>query len=169
MSKSGTIWLVVVIVVIIVGVVLWMGYGGSAMNPAPTGTGATTTTGGTSNGGSTGTASGTGGTTQTLTLNTSNSPTLGTYLVATNGMTLYKFANDRPGVSTCTGTCASIWLPYTVQSSSSLAGALAVTGKIGTISRPNGALQVTYNNAPLYFYKNDSAPGDTKGQGIANL
>ncbi|MEZ0241204.1 MAG: hypothetical protein ACAH65_10435 [Chloroflexota bacterium] len=27
----------------------------------------------------------------------------------------------------------------------------------------NGALQVTYNGLPLYFFKNDQAPGDTNG------
>jgi len=38
--------------------------------------------------------------------------------------------------------------------------------KIGTIKRPNGALQVTYNKLPLYRYYLDRKPGQTKGQGV---
>jgi hypothetical protein len=39
-----------------------------------------------------------------------------------------------------------------------------VTGTLGTITRAdNGAVQVTYNGLPLYFFSKDTKPGDTNG------
>ena len=40
-----------------------------------------------------------------------------------------------------------------------------MTGSLGTISRPDasGALQVTYNGKPLYFFSGDTAVGDANG------
>jgi predicted lipoprotein with Yx(FWY)xxD motif len=37
---------------------------------------------------------------------------------------------------------------------------------LGIITRTDQPVkQVTYNDAPLYFFVQDQAPGDTKGQG----
>jgi len=36
---------------------------------------------------------------------------------------------------------------------------------IGVTTLPDGTIQVTYAGKPLYTYAEDSAPGDTKGQG----
>jgi hypothetical protein len=42
-----------------------------------------------------------------------------------------------------------------------------VTGsKLGTIRRPDGGLQVTYNGLALYRYAPDHRAGDAKGQGL---
>jgi predicted lipoprotein with Yx(FWY)xxD motif len=41
-----------------------------------------------------------------------------------------------------------------------------VTGKLGTIKRPNGALEATYNGHPLYTYVGDTAPGQAKGNNL---
>ena len=40
-------------------------------------------------------------------------PTKGSYITDFQGMTLYTFDKDIAGVSACTGTCATIWHPYT--------------------------------------------------------
>jgi predicted lipoprotein with Yx(FWY)xxD motif len=37
---------------------------------------------------------------------------------------------------------------------------------LGTITRDDGTTQVTYNGWPLYFFHEDTAAGDTNGQGI---
>jgi hypothetical protein len=37
---------------------------------------------------------------------------------------------------------------------------------LGTTTRADGTQQVTYNGHPLYYFMNDKAPGDARGQGI---
>jgi predicted lipoprotein with Yx(FWY)xxD motif len=93
--------------------------------------------------------------------------TMGTVLVAgSNGMTVYVFANDvkDSGTSNCTTGCINIWPALTVPAGSTPVAGSGVTGKLGTITRADtGALQVTYNGLPLYFFSNDKAPGDANG------
>ncbi len=91
----------------------------------------------------------------------------GTLLVATkNDMTLYTFDKDvaGSGMSACTGGCLDAWPALTVNAGDTPTGAAGVTGTLGTITRTdNGAIQVTYDGKPLYFFAHDTAPGDTKG------
>ncbi len=94
---------------------------------------------------------------------------LGPFLVDVNGMTLYTFANDTAGTSTCTGGCAENWPPLTVAPGTALVAGEGVPGTLATITRADGSLQVTYNGHPLYHYRGDTAPGDAKGQGFSNL
>ncbi len=99
----------------------------------------------------------------------SSSDALGSFLVAgMGGKTVYTFANDSAGVSTCSGDCATNWPPLTVGAHDRLVGGAGVSGDLGTITRDDGSLQVTYNGMPLYFFKNDAAPGDTNGQGVGD-
>ncbi len=72
-------------------------------------------------------------------------------------------------MSACTGGCATTWPPLTVTSAGSVTGGTGVTGRIGTMTRADGTLQVTYNGAPLYFYSGDAAAGDAHGQGIGGV
>jgi predicted lipoprotein with Yx(FWY)xxD motif len=91
----------------------------------------------------------------------------GTILVAgSNGMTVYMFAKDvkDSGKSNCTGDCLATWPALTVAAGETPTGGPGVTGTLGTITRADdGTLQVTYNGLPLYFFKNDHAPGDLNG------
>ncbi|TMD39108.1 MAG: hypothetical protein E6I88_13300 [Chloroflexi bacterium] len=90
--------------------------------------------------------------------------TMGTLVVAaSNSHTLYTFDSDSPGVSRCTGQCAAIWPPLTVAAGQTPTGGAGVTGQLGTITRSDGSLQVTYKGLPLYFFHTDSQTGDTKG------
>jgi predicted lipoprotein with Yx(FWY)xxD motif len=92
--------------------------------------------------------------------------TVGTVLVASNGMTLYTFTDDvkDSGKSACTGQCIATWPALTVPAGGTPTGGTAVTGTLGTITREDdGTLQVTYNGLPLYFFANDKAPGDANG------
>jgi predicted lipoprotein with Yx(FWY)xxD motif len=61
--------------------------------------------------------------------------------------------------SNCNGSCAQIWPPA---QGPATAGP-GVTGKLGTIKRPGGTVQATYNGHPLYTYIGDSAPGQANG------
>jgi predicted lipoprotein with Yx(FWY)xxD motif len=91
---------------------------------------------------------------------------LGTKLVAgSNGMTVYVFTQDvkDSGKSNCTGGCADTWPPLSVPAGATPTAGTGVTGKLATITRDDGSLQVTYNGKPLYFFKNDKAPGDANG------
>jgi predicted lipoprotein with Yx(FWY)xxD motif len=87
--------------------------------------------------------------------------TIGGVTVLTNakGVTLYWFAPDTSTSSKCTGSCAAYWPPVT---GSPTAGS-GVTGRLGTIMRPGGTEQATYDGHPLYTYLGDSAPGQANG------
>ena len=102
-------------------------------------------------------------------LKSATSASLGSFLTASNGMTLYKYTKDTPGVSNCSGDCAVKWPPYTVHSAADLAAVTGISGKLATITRADGSLQVTYNGTPLYFWYQDSKPGDTNGQGVGGV
>jgi len=82
-----------------------------------------------------------------------------------SGMTLYLFASDvaSSGKSACNGGCATTWPPITVSSGTTPSAGAGASGSLGTITRDDGKIQVTYNGAPLYHYSGDSAPGDTNG------
>jgi predicted lipoprotein with Yx(FWY)xxD motif len=98
-----------------------------------------------------------------------HSDELGDYLVGPDGMTLYLFARDPLGESVCSDTCAENWPPFTVDSADGLSAAEGIPGELGTIEREDGALQVTYNDIPLYYWARDDAPGDTTGQGVGGV
>ena len=90
--------------------------------------------------------------------------TMGTILVAaSNNHTVYTFDSDTPGASKCNGGCATTWPPLTVPAGTTPTGGPGVTGKLGTITRSDGSLQVTYKGMPLYFFHSDAQAGDTKG------
>jgi predicted lipoprotein with Yx(FWY)xxD motif len=85
-----------------------------------------------------------------------------TVLTNAHGLTLYWFAPDTPATSACTGSCAVYWPPVT----GSPGAGPGVTGKLGTIKRPGGAVQATYDGHPLYTYVGDSSPRQTKGNNL---
>src|SRR2546421_6089612 len=90
--------------------------------------------------------------------------TMGTILVAaSNNHTVYTFDSDTPGVSKCTGGCATTWPPLTVPAGTTPTGGPCVTGPFGTITRRDRSPQGTYKGMPLYFFHSDAQAGDTKG------
>jgi predicted lipoprotein with Yx(FWY)xxD motif len=78
------------------------------------------------------------------------------------GLTLYWFAPDTPTASHCSGSCAVYWPPVT----GSPTADPGVTGKLGSIKRPDGSIQATYDGHPLYTYIDDTAPGQDHGNDI---
>jgi predicted lipoprotein with Yx(FWY)xxD motif len=94
-----------------------------------------------------------------------HSSKLGQTLVDGQGHTLYLFAADKAGNSTCQGACASAWPPY-LSNSDPRAGNGVTGALLGSSPRGDGATQVTYHGHPLYYYAGDSRPGDAVGQGL---
>jgi predicted lipoprotein with Yx(FWY)xxD motif len=105
----------------------------------------------------------------TSVLNVSTSPTLGSYLVAANGMTLYLFTKDTLNVTNCYDDCAVKWPPYISTDNVPLIGGAGATGTLSTITRKDGAKQITYNGIPLYYWYLDVIPGDTLGQNVGGV
>ncbi|MFA6177888.1 MAG: hypothetical protein WC694_03300 [Candidatus Paceibacterota bacterium] len=103
-------------------------------------------------------------------LKVSSNPTLGSFLVASNGMTLYLFTKDTvANVSTCYDTCAVNWPPYTVSADQNLSADEGINGVLATTTRTDGSKQLTYNGIPLYFWKFDKVVGDTTGQNVGGV
>lgn len=90
---------------------------------------------------------------------------LGKILTDARGRTLYLFTPEKDGHIICVDTCAQQWLPLPARNGTET-GAAILSGKVGTVTRPEGTLQFTYNEFPLYTFTGDSAAGDTNGQGF---
>jgi predicted lipoprotein with Yx(FWY)xxD motif len=173
MKKTSIIWLVVIIVVVALAGYFWWSSSMSSyqspaattQTPTPTSTSPTSPTNPTS---PTSPTAPQPTVTTALTLSESGSGTFGSFLSAANGMTLYQSTKDTINVSNCTGACATAWPPYTVSAAvaASLTADPGIAGKISTIKRANGSLQVTYKGLPLYFFAGDAKRGDTKGESV---
>ncbi|AFD24650.1 hypothetical protein [Deinococcus gobiensis] len=92
---------------------------------------------------------------------------LGPILVGPDGRTLYLFTKDGPGRSSCTGLCAVAWPPLTATKVP--ARVAGIRGQLSLIQRADGEPQVAYNGIPLYYWKDDTKPGDTTGQGVQSV
>jgi predicted lipoprotein with Yx(FWY)xxD motif len=93
-------------------------------------------------------------------------PGLGRILADGSGRTLYLYTPDRQGPSVCARVCATAWPPLVLPRGvrRPVAGRGIDAALLGTVRRPGGALQVTYDKWPLYLYRNDEAPGQATGQ-----
>ena len=90
---------------------------------------------------------------------------LGSILVDGRGRTVYEFANDTGSTSTCTGSCASVWLPVPAPATLP-ASELGVTGTLASTTRSDGTRQLTVAGHPVYTFTGDSAAGQTTGQNV---
>lgn len=88
---------------------------------------------------------------------------LGRYLVNGSGYTLYLFLKDTGKTSKCTGACAKAWPPLLTKGKPK-AGSGVRASLLGTTTRSDGKVQVTYNGHPLYRYEDDVKPGQHHGQ-----
>ena len=104
------------------------------------------------------------------TVEVSESTDFGPILVDGAGMSLYLFTKDtqNSGTSTCTGDCLVKW-PALLTDGDPVAGEGVDETLLGTITRDDGTTQVTYNGWPLYYFAEDTAPGDTNGQGVGDV
>jgi predicted lipoprotein with Yx(FWY)xxD motif len=90
---------------------------------------------------------------------------LGQIVVDGKGMTVYLFVVDTGTTSTCYTSCAAIWPPVLTTGAPQV-GTGATASLLGTTTRTDGKIEVTYAGHPLYYFVQDKAAGDTTGQGI---
>jgi predicted lipoprotein with Yx(FWY)xxD motif len=94
---------------------------------------------------------------------------IGYVLANASGDTLYWYSKDVKGgdSSACTGQCLSVW-PAVTGKPAAVSG-IKLNGVLGTITRPGGIVQATYNGYPLYTYADDNAPGGIAGNGVGGV
>jgi len=92
----------------------------------------------------------------------------GEFLADADGMTLYLFTNDSPGVSNCAEDCLLTWPPL-LSDGAPAAGQGVDAALLATITREDGSTQVTYAGWPLYFFAGDMTQGDVAGQGVNDV
>ncbi|UJW83876.1 COG4315 family predicted lipoprotein [Devosia sp. SL43] len=86
-------------------------------------------------------------------------------LTDTNGMTLYTFDKDTngDGKSVCNGDCAVKWPPLMADA------AAAADGDFTVVTRDDGSKMWAYKGWPLYYWYEDVAAGDIKGDGVGGV
>ncbi|KKB08260.1 COG4315 family predicted lipoprotein [Devosia chinhatensis] len=86
-------------------------------------------------------------------------------LTDAEGMTLYTFDKDTQGdgKSVCNGDCAVKWPPLMA------AADAADEGDFTVVTRDDGSKMWAYKGWPLYYWYEDMAAGDTKGDGVGGV
>ncbi|HZR54900.1 MAG TPA: zf-HC2 domain-containing protein [Streptosporangiaceae bacterium] len=83
-------------------------------------------------------------------------------LTDAQGLTVYWFAPDKGTASLCAGTCAAQWPPVP----GPVHAGAGVPGTLGTITRPDGMVQATWDGHPLYTATLDTTPGQANGNNL---
>ena len=94
------------------------------------------------------------------------STSLGTILVNSKGLSLYRLSGEKKGHFICTGSCTQLWHPLHPRKGKAPTGTV---GHLGLVTRPDHSKQITYKGHPLYRFAQDTKPGDTKGQGFKDV
>lgn len=126
-------------------------------------------------GGSVGTAASTTGPTLKVAYNKKLKAKI---IVDGKGLTLYMFKGDGNGAATCTDKifpgCTKEWPPL-IDSGTTEALAPLDASLLGTATRDDGKVQVTYNGHALYYFRGDGTtppdrkPGQIYGQNYVLL
>lgn len=101
----------------------------------------------------------------TGTVNVKSVDGAGDVLVDSKGMALYTSNREASGKVVCRGACTSIWMPLTAGSGKPTGAPGA--GKLGVVTRPDGAKQVTVAGKPVYTFAEDTA-GQVNGNGVSD-
>jgi predicted lipoprotein with Yx(FWY)xxD motif len=91
---------------------------------------------------------------------------LGEVLVGPDGMTLYVFTVDDPGVSNCYDACEQAWPP--LDGNTPVSDGLDAS-LFSTTERDDGTSQLVIGGWPLYYFVGDAAPGDINGQDVEGV
>ncbi len=88
---------------------------------------------------------------------------IGYVLAEANHQVVYTYSKDKKGGKpTCTGACATTWLPATGTPQAGPADVFS--GQFDLVTRSSGVKQITYNGLPLYLLKG-AEPLATTGNG----
>jgi predicted lipoprotein with Yx(FWY)xxD motif len=87
----------------------------------------------------------------------------GGVLVDGKGRALYEADQESGGTLRCTGSCLNVWVPLLVTGKPK--AGTGVSGTLGTVDRPGGRHQVTYDGTPVYAFAFDKSPGQVTGDG----
>jgi predicted lipoprotein with Yx(FWY)xxD motif len=91
---------------------------------------------------------------------------LGSILVDSSGRTVYLFVADSSTTSNCnSASCVQYWPPV-LTSGAPQAGSGVNASLLGTTTRADGSVEVTYAGHPLYYFVSDKKAGDVSGQAI---
>jgi predicted lipoprotein with Yx(FWY)xxD motif len=87
--------------------------------------------------------------------------------VTTDGWTVYRFEADtpEPPTSLCENDCLRAWPPLLTDGTPPQLDGID-PALVGTLTRADGTVQVTLGGWPLYRFVDDTAPGDTAGEGV---
>jgi predicted lipoprotein with Yx(FWY)xxD motif len=90
---------------------------------------------------------------------------IGYVLAEANHQVVYTYSKDtKGGKPTCTGACATTWIPATGTPEAGPADVFPA--QFGLVTRANGTKQITYNGLPLYLLKGAAGLATTgNGQG----
>jgi len=90
----------------------------------------------------------------------------GKVLAGPTGHALYTYDPDTAKTSACVDQCATAWPPLI---GTPAAGKGVEEGELGTITRSDGTMQVTYDGHPLYYFAKDKDAEDVYGDGVAGV
>jgi predicted lipoprotein with Yx(FWY)xxD motif len=95
---------------------------------------------------------------------------LGQIITDGDGKTLYMFQPDEAGTPTCYDDCAAAWPPLLADDPASVTVGTGLDAtKLSVVPRTDGGSQLKYGTWTLYYFANDAAAGDTKGQGLNDV
>jgi predicted lipoprotein with Yx(FWY)xxD motif len=105
---------------------------------------------------------------KTVKVSTAKVAGVGTVLTTASGLTLYRFTEDMPGTSKCSGACAKIWPPLLAAKGGHVSGPHGVKG-FSLVKLTNGHWQVAFHKLPLYTFEGDKKKGQAHGQNVGKV
>jgi predicted lipoprotein with Yx(FWY)xxD motif len=93
---------------------------------------------------------------------------VGDVLVDTEGAALYAANEEANGMVVCVDSCTTIWDPVTVSDGDKPTADSGLADELGTVQRPEGTQQITFDGRPLYRFAEDPSPGTVTGNGFAD-
>jgi predicted lipoprotein with Yx(FWY)xxD motif len=105
---------------------------------------------------------------KTVKVSTAKVAGVGTVLTTASGLTLYRFTEDMPGTSKCSGACAKIWPPLLAAKGAHVSGPHGVKG-FSLVKLTNGHWQVAFHKLPLYTFEGDKKKGQAHGQNVGKV